>query len=517
MSDGAFSDRLTQLRNRWEADPSSRIFLQLAEEYRHQGRIKEALAVLDRGLKEHPGYLSALVAKGRCHLELGEPEAARGVLERVVKQDATQMVANKLLVRAYLDTGEADKARERLDLYSLLNDSDPEIEELRRRLRAMEQPPAPTSDRSRTEAPPPATSGDVFDLGFTPPPAPVRRGGDDLFALDLPAPRPAPPAAVAAPQAAPAAAVAAAPAVAEEPEPEGVVFPGLGSRESRSRYLNALAAEGLFGFEPAPAAAVVAGVAEAARDIEELEETTPVAGLAWEEPAPEAEAPVFDLEEETPWAAEPAPLYSEPAPPTFEATVEPVATEAAAPEPALEATAPLSAQVVEVGEERDVKDDRDDKDVRGEAWGEPAPEPEPEAPVFDLEETTPWAAEPVPLFSEPEPEPEPVALVEEPVFTPEPAATATLGEIYLRQGHLGEAKRIFDEVLRREPDNPAAHEGLLQLASRRQERRPLEGRDLLAGYEPGEEGGVVEAKARKVFLLNSYLTRLRRGGQRDVS
>jgi hypothetical protein len=99
----------------------------------------------------------------------------------------------------------------------------------------------------------------------------------------------------------------------------------------------------------------------------------------------------------------------------------------------------------------------------------------------------------------------------------EPAATATLGEIYLRQGHLGEAKRIFEEVLRREPDNPAAHEGLLRLASRRQERRPLEGRDLLAGYEPGEEGGPAEAKARKVFLLNSYLTQLRRGGQRDVS
>ena len=115
------------------------------------------------------------------------------MLERVVKQDATQMVANKLLVRAYLDTGEADKARERLDLYSLLNDSDPEIEELRRRLRAMEQPHRPpTSDRSFAEAPPPATGGDVFDLGFTPPAAPARRGGDDLFALDLPAPRPAP-------------------------------------------------------------------------------------------------------------------------------------------------------------------------------------------------------------------------------------------------------------------------------------------------------------------------------------
>ena len=81
--------------------------------------------MLDRGLQEHPGYLSALVAKGRCHLELGEADASRAVLERVVKQDPTQMVANKLLVRAYLDTGDPARARERLDLYSLLNDSDP--------------------------------------------------------------------------------------------------------------------------------------------------------------------------------------------------------------------------------------------------------------------------------------------------------------------------------------------------------------------------------------------------------
>src|SRR5436309_4973059 len=232
MSDGAFPDRLTQLKNRWESDPSSGVFLQLAEEYRHQGRVKEALEVLDRGLKEHPGYLSALVAKGRCHLELGEPEPARAVLERVVKQDATQMVANKLLVRAYLDTGEPDRARERLDLYSLLNDSDPEIEELRRRLRAMEQPPQATP------------TGNVFDLGFAAPAAPARHGADDLFELDVPAPRPAAAAPVAAASPAPAGETAA------EPEAADILFPGLGSQDRRSRYLTALAAEGLFGFEP---------------------------------------------------------------------------------------------------------------------------------------------------------------------------------------------------------------------------------------------------------------------------
>jgi len=120
------------------------VFLQLAEEYRHLGRLMDALDVLDAGLKEHPGYLSALVAKGRCMLELGDAEAARAVLEGVVQQDITQMVASKLLVRAYLEVGDAERAHERLELYSLLNDGDPEIEDLKRRagtiLRAVDRP-----------------------------------------------------------------------------------------------------------------------------------------------------------------------------------------------------------------------------------------------------------------------------------------------------------------------------------------------------------------------------------------
>lgn len=516
MSDGAFPDRLTQLRNRWEADPSSRIFLQLAEEYRHQGRVKEALDVLDRGLKEHPGYLSALVAKGRCHLELGEPEAARTVLERVVKQDATQMVANKLLVRAYLDTGEPERARERLDLYSLLNDSDPEIEELRRRLRTMEQPPqtqapdpfrAPDSPFSqRAQAPPPAPpaqppGGDIFDLGVTAsrraitadvfeldapaPAAPARTAAaarpDDPFA-DLLAPAPAapvPPAPVPAPAATAAAVAEPEPLPAEpeeEPEPEDVLFPGLASRDSRRRYLDHLGSEGIFLLDLTPAAPAPA--AAAAPEVAEVFEAPAVP-----EPEPEPE-PVWTA------APEPLPAWEEP-------------TEIWAPAP----------EAPETAEE---------------------PEPEP-VPVFDLEAPAPWEPEPLAAAeiaptSELSVIPEdaslpptlampviPEAFAAPPVSMPGPVATATLGELYLSQGHLGEAERIFHEILRREPDNADALVGLERLAARRAERRPLGGRDLLAGYEPGEEGGEVEVRARKAWVLTQYLRRLRGGGQSDVS
>lgn len=437
MSDGAFPDRVTLLRNRWEADPSSRIFLQLAEEYRHQGRVKEALDVLDRGLKEHPGYLSALVAKGRCHLELGEPVPAKAVLERVVKQDATQMVANKLLVRAYLETGEPERARERLDLYSLLNDSDPEIEELRRRLRAMEQPPqagkpgsTPPSDNARLEAPSSgreaaSAGGNIFDLTFSKPRA-MAVSPEEPFA-DLLAPAPA---AAAAGAPASAAVAEAAPEPEEEPEPADILFPGLASRERRRRYMDRLGAEGIF---------------------------------------------LLDLTAAAPAAAPPPP-----APRMQEPFGEVIPAPAPAPEPLPVGPAAAVPEAAAVSEE--------------------------EAPVFDLTERTPWAVEPAPLEVEPPSAP-----------APEPIATATLGELYLRQGHLGEAERIFREVLRREPDHSAARQGLARAADRGVEKRPLEGRDLLAGYEPGPAGGEAETRARKAWALNGYLKRLRRGSQRDVS
>jgi tetratricopeptide (TPR) repeat protein len=405
MTDAAFPDRLTQLRAKWEADPTSRVFLQLAEEYRHLGRVKEGLAVLERGLKEHPGYLSALVAKGRCHLELGEGEAARAVLERVVKQDATQMVANKLLVRAYLETGEPGKARERLDLYSLLNDSDPEIEELRRRIRSMDRPAAPAEVPRQMDA-------DPFSLE----PPVVRREvreakADDIFALSGLAAAPPPPVLVVEKD-------------AEEEEPGGLLFPGLASRDRRQRYLDGLAAEGLFAFavpEPAPPEPI----ADESSWLEEVSATSyPLTPAEPEEVAPPAliEPAADDL-----WEEEPAP-----------------------PPPAIE---------------------------------------------------------------------EPPALPVEPVAT----ATATLGELYLRQGHLAEAERIFREVLEHEPDNAVARGGLDHLAQVAQPEEaaaaaPLDAHQLLAGFQPtpGQAGGA-GVTARKIFLLNSYLKRLRRGSARDVS
>lgn len=447
MTDGSFPDRLAQLKARWESDPSSRIFLQLAEEYRHQGRIQEALAVLDRGLQEHPGYLSALVAKGRCHLELGEADASRSVLERVVKQDATQMVANKLLVRAYLETGDPGRARERLDLYSLLNDSDPEIGDLRRQIKLMDRPKEQVPEDSLFDlGPAKRVQDDIFDLGASAP-MPVT---EDIFGLEEP---PAPP--------------ASEPEEAVEPEPDdtdGDLFPGLVSHSNRERYLASLASEGIF----------EVGV-------------TPIAPseipIPSEPPGPTLLVPPIAMPEEPPLPAESdlavtsfePPGISEPEPAVADASwLEeiPVVPEALPEEPVFEDLAPV-------------------------------PPPLEEPPAEDL-----WADEESTFL------PEPV-----PAQPAQPVATATLGELYLRQGHADEAERIFREVLEQEPGSGAALAGLERVEEARRapvspaspppQAMALDAGRLLAGFSGG--GGTT---ARKIFLLNRYLDRIR--GSRNV-
>ncbi|HEX2643769.1 MAG TPA: tetratricopeptide repeat protein, partial [Thermoanaerobaculia bacterium] len=359
MTDGPFPDRLSQLRARWEADSSSRIFLQLAEEYRHLGRVQEALAVLEKGLQEHPGYLSALVAKGRCLLELGDAPGARAVLERVVQQDATQMVANKLLVRAYLETGEAGRARERLDLYSLLNDSDPETEDLRRRVKDLERAaqapplplPPPTSPDDFSSLPPldlpapPAFAPAVAAPAFTVTPEdpfadliapPTQAAQDDVFDLGFSAPAPArPPAPAAAPVAEESlfvfedVAPAPAPALAESPEDPDDLF-GLGTGTIRQRYLQSLSAEGIFDFgdsapaapAPAPIMPAVAPVPYEPAPFEPLQHPVGFEAFA---PAPVEDLPVFEPPVYEARSFEPAPFEPEPfelddaaAPPVFE-------------------------------------------------------------------------------------------------------------------------------------------------------------------------------------------------------
>ena len=257
--DAPTSERLESLRARWESgkesDTGSAVFLQLADEYRRLGRAEDAVAVLEEGLGRNPNHPAALVALGRCRLELGRPEEASEVLERVIAADPTQMVAYRLLVEAYVERGMAEEARQRLRVYGLLNDADPEIADLRRRIGEIER-------RHRDD---PAGSG-----------APAAAVPETESPCEIAEP----------PEA--------------EPAPADDPFPDLSEPSGRQRYLESLSGEGIFiddgeGAPDAPVeteAGVVSEPAEAAagEPAVEIEDSSDLFGLG-----PGSEAPAPDL------------------------------------------------------------------------------------------------------------------------------------------------------------------------------------------------------------------------------
>jgi len=393
------TEHLNQLRQRWERDPKSRAFLQLAEEYRRAGRLPDAVHVLEVGLKEHPTYLSAQVALGRCLVETGAADAAVEILERAVARDPTQLVASKLLVEAYLAKSQPAKARERLDLYKLFNDRDVEIEPLEARIRALENPSVASL---------PATTPATPSIAAIPTKRatmPHETPAADPF--DLPGPGTLPELRLEPDLAAPGFLAGSA-----AREPFGVLYAPGAAQQIESSF----AEQGIFVLAPAPV-------------------VTPAIALAEAEPAL-AEA-AAEVAAPTEWPGETWP--------------------------------DVPAQVAEPL---------------------PAPEPEP-------------AAAPAPLLPA-------LSETEAP-----PAASSTLGELYLAQGHLDEAEESFQSVLHSRPGDPAALAGLESIRLHRGEEAAVFADEATVAEEPSViVGGLT---ARKAELLKEYLARIRRGAKRHVS
>ena len=98
---------------------------------------------------------------------------------------------------------------------------------------------------------------------------------------------------------------------------------------------------------------------------------------------------------------------------------------------------------------------------------------------------------------------EAAAAAEEPDLAPA-GATVTLGRLYLEQGHLDEAERIFRAVLELEPDNVDAQAGIREALGVRAELKAtdLVDAEMLAMADPVE---------RQRLVLKSYRSRLRAG------
>ncbi len=151
--------RIDELRRRLERDPGSRLFAQLAEEYRKAGNHADAIRVARTGLAQHPSYPSARLTLGRALLDSGDPEGARLELEAVLHDAPDNILASRFLGQALEALGELGPALVQLQRTLKMAPGDRQLEgqivSLQTRLRPAQPAPAP---------------------GPPPPPGPVSRG-----------------------------------------------------------------------------------------------------------------------------------------------------------------------------------------------------------------------------------------------------------------------------------------------------------------------------------------------------
>lgn len=149
--------RIRDLKRRLELDPSSRLFVTLAEEYRKSGRLADALSTLQKGLLAHPGYLSAQVALGRAYLEAGQITESIATFSKVLANDPGNLVSAKSLADIYLSRGESLEAIKKYKLYRALS-GDRKVDEIIERLQVNLVPPPPARPDPVAVPPPPVFS-----------------------------------------------------------------------------------------------------------------------------------------------------------------------------------------------------------------------------------------------------------------------------------------------------------------------------------------------------------------------
>lgn len=111
---GDTSEELESLLERYNKAPESRLFAPLADAYRKNGQIDEAIGLCEKGLERYPDYASARVILAKCFYDKGATERARDEFARVLEIDPDNMVARKYMGEILLGEDRKEEAAEHL-------------------------------------------------------------------------------------------------------------------------------------------------------------------------------------------------------------------------------------------------------------------------------------------------------------------------------------------------------------------------------------------------------------------
>ncbi len=98
MLEQDFSE-IGKLSERYNKDPKSGIFVQLADAYRKNKMIDEALEILNKGLEHHPQYPLAYLIIGKCYFDKRMYEQAKEYFEKTLSFDPESVIALRMLAQ----------------------------------------------------------------------------------------------------------------------------------------------------------------------------------------------------------------------------------------------------------------------------------------------------------------------------------------------------------------------------------------------------------------------------------
>jgi tetratricopeptide (TPR) repeat protein len=145
------SPEIEKLAERLAKDPSSKLFVPLAEEYIKGGMFEEAITVLKDGLKHHPSYISARVALGKAYHKKGLIKESLEEFKKVVAVNPDNLLAHKRLVEIHKALGNIEDAIKSCDTILLLNPKDEEIKGILKQLDGIRPVPKPSAAPEKKE------------------------------------------------------------------------------------------------------------------------------------------------------------------------------------------------------------------------------------------------------------------------------------------------------------------------------------------------------------------------------
>lgn len=156
MADKALSPDILKLMDKIAKNPTSRLFVSLAEEYLKCDLPEEAAAVLVDGIKNHPTYVAARVMLGKIYFQKDQFPEAQTEFEQVISINPENILAHKKLAQIYQKKGQPQEAMESCRKALAIDPSDKEAKGL---IALLEREAAAPSPEPAAPAEPGPSSG----------------------------------------------------------------------------------------------------------------------------------------------------------------------------------------------------------------------------------------------------------------------------------------------------------------------------------------------------------------------